>query len=65
MDEALEDALALAGVGDLGVELQAVEAARLVGDAGQRRIGGLGDDAEAGRQALHPVAVAHPDVQQP
>ena len=64
VDEALDDALALAGVGDLGVELHAVEAALLVGDAGQRGVRGLGDDREAGRQALDPVAVAHPDVQQ-
>ena len=33
---------ALAGVGDLRVELEPVEAAVLVGDAGERGVGGLG-----------------------
>ena len=64
VDEALDDALALAGVGDLGVELEPVEAAVLVGDPGERGVGGLADGVEAGRQAIHPVAVAHPDIQQ-
>jgi hypothetical protein len=62
--EALDDALALARVRDLGVELHAVEAARLVGDAGERGVVGLGDDAKAVRERLDPVAVAHPDVEQ-
>jgi hypothetical protein len=37
MDEALEDAAALGGVGHLGVELQAIEPAGLVGHAGDGR----------------------------
>jgi hypothetical protein len=63
--EALDDALALLGVRDLRMELHAVEAARLVGDAGQRGIVGLGDDTEKpGGRRLDPVAVAHPDIEQ-
>ena len=60
--EALDDPLALLGVRDFGMELQAVEAAGLVGHAGQRRVGRAGDGLEARRQAPHPVAVAHPDA---
>ena len=46
------------------MELHAVETARFVGNAGQRRVAGLCDDAEAGRQGVDSVAMAHPDVEQ-
>ena len=47
-------------VHDLGVELDAVEVARRVGEAGEGGGVGLGRGAEAGRQAGDGVAVAHP-----
>ena len=49
-------------VHDLGVELHGVEAARLVGDDGERRVLAGGDDGEALRQLRDAVAVAHPDL---
>ena len=61
--EALEDAHALLGVGHFGVELQAVEAASSSAMPAMRRVGGAGDELEAGRQRSDPVAVAHPDVE--
>ena len=64
VDKAGEDALTLAGMGDLGVELEAVEATLLVGDARQRGIVGGADGLEARGQDIHPVAMAHPDVKQ-
>lgn len=63
--EALQDATALAGVCHLGVKLDTVESTGFIRHAGQWRIGGLGNHREAFRQRLHPVAVAHPDIQQP
>ena len=45
------------------MELHAVETARFVGDAGERCRCGLGDHAEARRQARYLVAVTHPHVQ--
>ena len=45
---------------DLGVELHAEEAARRVAHGGDRAVLGLSVDAEAGREARHGVAVAHP-----
>ncbi len=56
-------AAALRGVRHLRMELHAIEAARLVGDAGERRGGGFGNHLEARRQFGDPVAVAHPYVQ--
>ena len=47
-------------VHDLGVELRAVEAARLVGDRRRRARSRTRRCAEAGRQRGDPVAVAHP-----
>ena len=44
----------------LGVELDAVEPARIVGDGRERRAGRDADGAEAGRQPRHAVAMAHP-----
>jgi hypothetical protein len=38
--------------------------ARLIRHAGDGGVGGLGDRLEAGRQLDHPVAVAHPHIQQ-
>ena len=63
--EALEDRGALAGMSDLGMELEAVEPARGVRDAGNGRVRAGGDGAEPVRQGGHPIAVAHPDVEQP
>ena len=45
----------------LGVELDAIEPARIVGDGRERRAIGDGDGAEARRQLGHAVAMAHPD----
>ena len=44
----------------LGVELHAVETARIVGDRRKRRAGRDADGAEAGRQPRDAVAMAHP-----
>ena len=55
----------LAGVGHLGVELHAVEAARLVGHAGDRAARRRGHQREARRQRRDLVAVAHPHLQHP
>jgi hypothetical protein len=53
--------IAARGVGDFGVELHAVEPARLVLGRGERaRRGGRQRD-KIGRQVEHLVAVAHPD----
>ena len=46
----------------LGVELHAVELARVVGDGRERRAGRDADGAEAGRQLGHAVAMAHPHL---
>src|SRR5665213_1346555 len=46
----------------LGMELHAVEAALLVGDGGEGRALADADDAEAGRQLVDEVAVAHPHL---
>ena len=44
----------------LGMELDAVEPAGIVGDGRERRAVGHGDGAEARRQRRHAVAMAHP-----
>ena len=49
------------GVDHLGMELDAVEVARRIGQAGERRGVGLGDRPESGRRPQDGVAVAHPD----
>jgi hypothetical protein len=54
---------ALHRVRHLGVELHAVEAARLVGHAGDRAAGRAGHQLEAGRQRGDLVAVAHPHLE--
>ena len=59
--EVLQEAGADRGVDHLGVELDAVEAAVLVGDGGEGRGVALGDDGEARRDGGDAVAVAHPD----
>ncbi len=59
--EVLDQPGAVRGVHHLGVELDAVEAARIVGDGGEGGALGDGDGPEARRQRRHPVAVAHPD----
>ena len=56
-----EDFLAVLGVDDLGMELDAVEAAVRVFDGGGLGVGCPARDAEAGRELLEAVAVAHPD----
>ena len=53
----------LHGVRDLGMELHAVVAARLVGHAGDRAARRRGHQLEAGRQLGDLVAVAHPDLE--
>ena len=64
VNEAREDAHALAGVGDFGMKLDAIVAARLVHHAGDGRVVGGRHELEPGRQAHHAVAVTHPHVQQ-
>ena len=65
MQEALEDRAALQRVRDFGMELNAVQLARLVRHAGDRGRRIAGDNLEAGRQFGDLVAVAHPDIEQP
>ena len=60
-DEVAQDVLAARRVDDLGVELDAVQVARGVDEAGVRRGVGLGGRAEAVRQPRDRVGVAHPD----
>jgi hypothetical protein len=64
MHKALHDRLALKGVGDLWVELHAIESARLVSHAGERRRRVGGNHLEARRQFCDLVAVAHPHIEQ-
>ena len=64
LQETLVQARALLGVRDLGVELQRVVVARLVGHAADRQVGRGRDDLEARRQLYHAVAVAHPHIEQ-
>ena len=59
-DEIAQQRRAVRGVHHLGMELHAVEAARLVGDGGERRVGRHADHREALRQRRDAVAVAHP-----
>ena len=61
-DEIGDQRRALRRVHHLGVELHAVEPARIVGDGRERRAGRDADRAEARRQLGHPVAVAHPHL---
>ena len=61
--EIAEDRGALLGVHDLGMELDAVEAARRDGDRGMLRVVRLGHALRAGRQRRDLVAVAHPHLQ--
>ena len=62
--EPLEDGAPGARVGDLGMELDAVEAPRVVRHRRERRVRRGGDRGESGRQRLDAVAVAHPHVEQ-
>ena len=60
MDEIGEQRRAARRVHHFGMELHAVETARIVGDGRERRAGRDADGAEAGRQPRHAVAMAHP-----
>ena len=53
---------AIGRVEHLGVELRAVIAPLVIGDERERSAVAGGDDAEAGGEAGHPVAVAHPHL---
>ena len=64
VQEACIEPRALLGVGDLGMELQRVEAPRFVGHAADGQVGGRGDDLEPGRELGDAIAVAHPDIEQ-
>ena len=59
-EEVLEELLAVGRVHDLGVELEAEEAA-VVGHDGVGGVVGVGDGVEAGRELCDAVAVGHPD----
>ena len=61
--EAVQQPGALPGMRDFGMELHRVEAARLVGHAGDRAGLGRGHQLEARRHRDHLVAVAHPDLE--
>ncbi len=58
--KALEDRLPVRGVDDLGMELNAVEAALVVLAGGDRGAGARGEGGEAGRRLVDAVAMAHP-----
>ena len=60
--EVAQQLRAVRRVHHLGMELHAVEAAAVVGDGGEGRALAGGHHAEAGRQAGHPVAMAHPHL---
>ena len=60
--EVLEDLGAQGGVMYLGVKLQAEHVAP-VADGGDGGVLGEGEAGESVRQHLHPVAVAHPDLE--
>ncbi len=60
VDEIGEQRRAVRRVHHLGMELHAVEPARIVGDRRERRAGRDADGAEAGRQPRDAVAMAHP-----
>ena len=57
--------LALLRVGDLGMELHRVVAARLVGHAGDRAARRRGHQREPRRHRRHRVAVTHPHLEHP
>jgi hypothetical protein len=59
-EEAREDLLAVRGVHDLGVKLDAVDAARRVLDGGDRRGARGGQRGETGGRLKDGVAVGHP-----
>ena len=59
--EVLEELLAVGGVGDLWVELDAVDGLGLVDDTAVRGVVGGGDGLEAVWEAVELVAVGHPD----
>jgi hypothetical protein len=61
--ETVQDVATLLRVGDLGMELDCVVAALLVGHAGDRTARRRGHQLEAGRQRGDLVAVAHPHLQ--
>jgi hypothetical protein len=58
--EVAQQRRAVGRVHDFEVELGGIEAARLVGDHGDRRVGRRADDAETLTAARDAVAVAHP-----
>ncbi len=61
VDEVGEDVLAARRMHDLGVELDPVEPAVRIGQAGVGGRVGLGGGLEAAREARDRIAVAHPD----
>jgi hypothetical protein len=61
--EVAEDLGAAIRVCDFGVEQDGVEASILVHHRGHRRVGARRGDGEAGRRALHEIAVARPHAQ--
>ena len=59
--EVAQQRRAAGGVGDFGVELDAVEREGVVRDAGEGGVGRRGDGVEARREVRQLVAVGHPD----
>ena len=62
LDEVLDELRAIGRVHDLRMELHGVILARLVGNEGERRVGGGGKHLEARRDRGYAVAMAHPDL---
>ena len=65
MHKTLDNLPTLSGMRHLRVELQSIEAAILICHTCKWRVGCLGDNAKARRQGLDPVAMTHPDIQEP
>ncbi len=63
VNEALDDLLAVLGVGDLGMKLQTVISPFWISHAGQRRVRRCGDRHESIRESVDSITVAHPDAQ--
>ena len=64
LHEVLEDTLPLQGMGDLGMELDAIEATTGILHGGDWRALGGCQQLEALRQCNHLVTMAHPDIKQ-
>ncbi len=62
MGEIAQQRRAVRRVHDLGMELHAIDAPRIIGDRRERRTVGHRHGAEPGRDAVDAIAVAHPHL---